>query len=190
MITGDRIGDDGVVDIQAALDELAAQFADPPNGSPTKTPPDLPGTDDEWVARAVAAGGKFAKLWVGDTNGYESQSEADLALCGLLAKLLGPDRAKVDAQFRRSGLRRDKWDEPHGAKTYGELTVDKALEDAPAADAGDERPRILVDAHEHTVNDQAVAALARAPGVYQRGGFLVQVLEPAGGGAGTGTTRR
>lgn len=109
-------------------------------------------TDEELLEKAKAAenGDKFARLWVGDTSGYESHSEADLALCGLLAFWTGGDRNRIDRLFRRSGLYRDKWDDDRGAQTYGERTIDKALEgradfyepdaggtSSPVADSGD-----------------------------------------------------
>ncbi len=71
---------------------------------------------------------KFDMLWVGEWKeaGYPSQSEADLALCNLLAIKLDPVPARVDAFFRKSGLMRSKWNEKHGNETYGETTVGKA----------------------------------------------------------------
>jgi putative DNA primase/helicase len=44
-------------------------------------------TDNEVIQKALAAsnGKKFARLWAGDIDGYGSHSEADLALCGMLA---------------------------------------------------------------------------------------------------------
>jgi primase-polymerase (primpol)-like protein len=53
-----------------------------------------------WRRRA-ANGEKFAKLWSGDVSGYPSQSEADLALCGILA-FWTRDRAQIDRLFRQS----------------------------------------------------------------------------------------
>jgi putative DNA primase/helicase len=52
-------------------------------------------------ARRSANGEKFAKLWAGDVSGYPSQSEADLALCGILA-FWTRDRAQIDRLFRQS----------------------------------------------------------------------------------------
>ena len=48
-------------------------------------PPEL--TDDEIIKIATRAenGAKFDALFRGDFSGYPSQSEADLALCGILA---------------------------------------------------------------------------------------------------------
>jgi primase-polymerase (primpol)-like protein len=45
--------------------------------------------------------------WEGE---YSSQSEADLALCRLLAYWANRDASRIDALFRRSGLMRKKWD--------------------------------------------------------------------------------
>ena len=44
-------------------------------------------TDGEVIQKALAAsnGARFSRLWNGDTSGYGSHAEADLALCGMLA---------------------------------------------------------------------------------------------------------
>jgi putative DNA primase/helicase len=44
-------------------------------------------SDSEVIQKALAAsnGARFSRLWNGDTSGYGSHSEADLALCGMLA---------------------------------------------------------------------------------------------------------
>jgi putative DNA primase/helicase len=69
-------------------------------------------SDDELIAKARQAqnGSKFERLWNGHWEGdYPSQSEADLALCCLLAFWTSRDRARIDELFRRSGLMRKKW---------------------------------------------------------------------------------
>jgi len=65
----------------------------------------------------------------GNTVGYDSQSEADMALCCLLAFWTGGDRTQMDHLFRQSGLLREKWDEVHYAdgSTYGEKTIERAI---------------------------------------------------------------
>jgi putative DNA primase/helicase len=70
---------------------------------------------------------KFAKLWAGKWTGdYPSPSEADLALCGILAFFTGNDETRIDSLFRQSGLMRDKWDELRNAnETYGQITINK-----------------------------------------------------------------
>ena len=68
---------------------------------------------------------KFARLWHGDTSGYESHSEPDLALCNKLAFYTGCDSDQMDRLFRDSGLYRDKWDRTD----YRERTIAKAIRD-------------------------------------------------------------
>ncbi|ELY76110.1 hypothetical protein C488_08487 [Natrinema pellirubrum DSM 15624] len=87
--------------------------------------------DQELLERARNASNseKFERLWRGSTAGYESQSEADMALCCLLAFWTGGDQQQMDRLFRQSGLLRDKWDEVHYAdgSTYGEKTIERAI---------------------------------------------------------------
>jgi ABC-type oligopeptide transport system ATPase subunit len=69
---------------------------------------------------------KLTRLWVGDISGYPSHSEADLALCGMLARKGGFNTAKkVDAAFRQSGLMRPEWN--HKSK----YTLAKVLDGQP-----------------------------------------------------------
>ena len=55
---------------------------------------------------------KFVRLFdEGDITGYASQSEADAALCAIIAFRAGPNPALIDAIFRQSALYRDdKWE--------------------------------------------------------------------------------
>lgn len=89
-------------------------------------------TDDEFLLqKAMTAnnGAKFKALWEGDWSGYKSESEADLALCKILAFHCAGDKARISQLFKKSGLYRPKWNEPHFAdgRTYGEGTIQKAL---------------------------------------------------------------
>jgi putative DNA primase/helicase len=81
--------------------------------------------DAEVVRRAGEArnGEKFRRLWEGDTTGYTSASEADLALCSLLRFHCGRDPRRIDSLFRRSGLMRPKWER----EDYRGATINKAL---------------------------------------------------------------
>lgn len=85
--------------------------------------------DEELLARASSArnGNRFSALWSGNMSGNASASEADLALCNLLAFWTGGDPYQIDRLFRRSGLMRSKWDEARGERTYGSMTVQKAV---------------------------------------------------------------
>ena len=71
---------------------------------------------------------KFDALMRGDTTGYGSQSEADIALCSVIA-FWTQDTNAIDGIFRQSALYRPKWDEKHrtDGATYGEMTIEKAL---------------------------------------------------------------
>ena len=69
---------------------------------------------------------KFEALWLGECAGYPSQSDADLALLGIL-KFYTQEAGQLDRLFRRSGLMRKKWDERRGDQTYGERTITEAL---------------------------------------------------------------
>lgn len=70
---------------------------------------------------------KFKSLWSGDISNCSSHSEADLALCSILAFYCGGDKNQIDRLFRNSSLFREKWDEIHGNDTYGNLTIEKAV---------------------------------------------------------------
>lgn len=79
-------------------------------------------------ARACKTGQVFQLLYGGGWQGiFNSQSEADLALCGQLAFWCQKDEAQIDRIFRSSGLMRPKWDEKRGAVTYGQMTITKAV---------------------------------------------------------------
>ena len=82
-------------------------------------------SDDEVIQKASSAsnGERFARLWAGDTTAYGSHSEADLALCGMLAFWTGGDAVRMDALFRQSGLYRKKWDR----NDYRKKTIAEAL---------------------------------------------------------------
>jgi len=91
-------------------------------------------TDSELIDKAAAAsnGELFMKLWSGDISGYPSHSEADQALCNILAFWTGRDQARIDALFRQSGLMRDKWNRKQSGTTYGAITAGKAAADCRA----------------------------------------------------------
>jgi putative DNA primase/helicase len=63
------------------------------------------------IARKAKNGDKFSKLFdEGDTSNYGSHSEADQALCNILAFYTEGDFEKIDALFRKSKLYREKWE--------------------------------------------------------------------------------
>lgn len=87
-----------------------------------------PLTDSEVIdkiTRTAKNAGDGRRLWRGDTSGHGGDdSAADLALCNLIAFYAGPDPARIDGIFRRSGLMRPKWNRPD----YSAATIAKALE--------------------------------------------------------------
>lgn len=95
---------------------------------------------DEIIDTAMSnekTGELFNALYFGDIeNAYilsgktwydDSHSSADLAFCNLLAFWCNCDFDKMDTIFRLSGLMRDKWDELRGIETYGNITINKAI---------------------------------------------------------------
>jgi putative DNA primase/helicase len=136
-VTGMEIGEVAVKiqDRQEEINRLHADVFGAPGPRPSAAEQPLPSSlsmDDDGVlemARSAKNGDRFMRLWDGDTNGYPSPSEADLALCSYLSFYTGGDRSQVDRLFRRSNLFRTKWDERHHSdgQTYGDATITKAL---------------------------------------------------------------
>ena len=92
-------------------------------------------SDYELLDRMFASrrGGEIEALYEGETEGYPSHSEADLALASHLAWWTDYDRERTDRIFRGSELYRSKWDERHygDGRTYGEGTLDVAFAAEP-----------------------------------------------------------
>jgi len=93
--------------------------ADVDVASPTEP---LSVSDDALLEKAMDAanGEKFQRLWDGDTSGYDSHSEADQALCTLLAFWTGGDPQRIERLFAQSGLVREKW---RSRSDYRERTI-------------------------------------------------------------------
>ena len=81
--------------------------------------------EDDWIIRHASARdrSKFSSLFGGDWSGFGSRSEADMALCCLLAFWTDKDPAAMDRIFRRSGLYRAKWERPD----YRDRTIKNAI---------------------------------------------------------------
>jgi putative DNA primase/helicase len=122
-----------IADRQDQLLELyreAILRAKAPAAAPTELPKEGSAPEGQPLLTALRSQAeKFDRLMRGDFEGYPSQSEADLALCRLLAFQTRWEARKIDEIFRRSGLYRPKWDQPHTAdgKSYGQATIEKAL---------------------------------------------------------------
>jgi hypothetical protein len=142
-ITGHKLkgAPDHIVANQAALTEAYETYK-------TKKTPDQPlpsvaihSDASEWTqgdkdlcAKIAGSkqGEKFQRLFNGDTSGHnDDDSAADLGLCSILAFWCKGDMSQVDRIFRQSKLYRTKWDEKHGATTYGQMTLQKAARQLP-----------------------------------------------------------
>lgn len=123
------IHDEYIADVEDAPAEgdAAADAAEP--ATDPVAPEEYAGsalTDEELLEKAMTAanGETFRALWRGDTAGYPSHSEADLALCSLLAFWTGGDPQRIEALFGQSGLVREKWRE---RPDYRERTIRTAI---------------------------------------------------------------
>ena len=87
--------------------------------------------NDEQViehASRSESGDKFKALYEGRwEEGYDSQSDADMAFVSMLAFWCGNVEEQIDRIFRTSGLMRDKWDRMTGDATYGQITIRNAI---------------------------------------------------------------
>ena len=87
-------------------------------------------TDEQVIEHASRSesGEKFKALMDGRwQEGYDSQSDADMALVSILAFWCGNVEEQIDRIFRSSGLMRDKWDRQTGDRTYGQITIRNAV---------------------------------------------------------------
>jgi len=130
-ITGQRLPEYPAT-IEKRPDELNAfyqkHFSQPEPDQPKEEA--QKGNGSKWTDEQVMAlasqfhnSPKFLSLMSGSMEGYSSQSEADLALCQLIA-FVTTDPAQIDRIFRRSKLYREKWDR----EDYRQSTICMALE--------------------------------------------------------------
>ena len=85
---------------------------------------------DEIVEKASKStgGAKFDALYHGSwEDNYQSQSEADMAFCCMLAFWTQKNAGLMDDIFRQSGLMREKWDRKERDTTYGQMTINSAI---------------------------------------------------------------
>ena len=140
-MTGNCIADLPVTDCTETIKPLFEKYLtadktppkpvnDPPAAVPVRAPVPLSVSERLEKARSSKAGEKFSRLMAGDFEGcYNSHSEADLALCNMLAFWLDKNAADIDSVFRSSGLMRDKWDRKQSGSTYGAIVIKRAIDD-------------------------------------------------------------
>lgn len=116
--------------------EIKQPVASTPVGTSQGQPQE---SDDDIITKALNGrnGQRFNDLWQGNISAYgNDHSRATQALINDLVYWTNGDAAQTDRLFRQSGLYDSmkterggvkKWDIRHGAKTYGEMTIDNAL---------------------------------------------------------------
>lgn len=130
-VTGDVYRPGAVGRNDEALQNLLDTFmkrAKPVNGSTIEPCSYL--SDEQVIAHASKSesGDKFRALMEGRwEEGYDSQSDADMALVSMLAFWCGNVEEQIDRIFRSSGLMRDKWDRRTGDSTYGQISIRNAI---------------------------------------------------------------
>lgn len=132
--TGDAVQNLPLADCtEALLALLEEQMLRRKNTESSLTPvEDAINDDDPRIGEIIEAlrwdknGPKFVRLFdEGDITGYSSRSEADAALCAIIAFRAGPNPVLIDAIFRRSTLyREDKWERAD----YRDSTISCAIE--------------------------------------------------------------
>jgi hypothetical protein len=143
-----------IEDRQVELDQLlATHFAEherpATNGHRPEAHVDLADADLLELARQAKHGDRFQALYDrGDWQGagYPSQSEADLALVSTLLFWTNGDATRTDRLFRAGRLMRPKWTSKHGAKSYGAITIEKALATSSEAYIGSNGHHAVSDA--------------------------------------------
>ena len=130
-VTGDMFRNGAVTRNDDALHTLLDTFMKRSTRVSSKTVEPVSYLDDDGViahASASESGDKFKALYAGNwEEGYDSQSDADMALVSILAFWCGNVEEQIDRIFRTSGLMRDKWDRMTGDSTYGQITIRNAV---------------------------------------------------------------
>lgn len=126
-VTGDRTHGSIIEPRQDLLDILHQKY----NSDVSKKNEDVEHTSDldteQLLKKAFNSknGNSIRDLYEGrwQALGYESQSEADLALCRHLAFWLSKDVQSIDRAFRKSAMYREKWNR----EEYRKSTINKAI---------------------------------------------------------------
>lgn len=128
-LTGNAIGDHGVEIRTEELQQVLDTYMRKPVSQVAAV--EAPGSflsDASVISKASASanGEKFMALFNGEIPEGKSASEADQALCSILAFWCGGDTEQMDRLFRRSGLMREKWNRTD----YQNATLTKAVRQA------------------------------------------------------------
>lgn len=132
IMTGNTYGEPKPIDeCTETIKILHQKYLSEPQSTMTRQAYEKIDLEDNEVidfARSAKSGLFFEALYSGNWQGeYNSQSEADLALCNILAFWTQRNYQQMDRIFRSSGLYRRKWDESRGGITYGHKTLEAAI---------------------------------------------------------------
>ena len=134
---------------------------------------------------------QFIKLYdEGDITGYNSPSEADFALLSILVPWLEGDAGSIDIAYRKSALyifgRNEKWNSRRGNSTYGELSIQNAIElsldpyyyDSPDYATGDTiSPTDIVKIINEVQNEDKVTVIPFACGLGKSTAISYKIAE-------------
>ncbi len=129
-VTGEKadFSGDGIRFAQREINQLYKKWFEPAKEAPKPETPivksaSLSNSEIVDLCRHAKNGGTFESLYSGSWKGsYPSQSEADQALCNILA-FYTQDSGQIDSIFQSSGLYRKKWDR----RDYKNQTIDNAV---------------------------------------------------------------
>ena len=143
--TGNRLGNSSPI-IEDRSDEIERFYRETFQPKPADSHRSLSAEDRNLLDSAFQSknGDGIQSLWQGEITGYQSHSEADLALCGHLSFWTNGDVARIDRLFRASKLYRKKWDERRNSsgRTYGQITIEKAINSwSPSETDKEDKPK-------------------------------------------------
>jgi len=120
---------------------------------------------------------KFRKLFAGDLSDFAADhSRADLALCVILARRFNNNPFKIDEEFCKSGLYREKWDR----LDYKWSTIGKAIKGEPIFEDTDQ-----AEIEDDSPTEYLIDAL---PEPMHEGWFPLGEVSLIGGSSGAGKT--
>ncbi len=130
-LTGDIVNDNPARECTKEIEEILEEYMVRPEAKKMVVKVKAPGSflSDETIEskmQTAADAEKTNALMNGEDFG-KSKSEGDLALCAKLSFWCGGDIEQMDRLFRKTKRYREKWDQMRGAKTYGQMTLEKAV---------------------------------------------------------------
>lgn len=131
-LTGNKVNDNELSDCSEQIIELFNEYVDKKDVNYFYDKKEIMHnlSDNELIDKASKSknGNLFNLLMKGEWQGlFKSQSEADASLCSLLAFWSNKDKSQMNRIFMSSGLMRDKWLQKRGELTYGEITINNAI---------------------------------------------------------------